>query len=190
VGRTSKLSQDAWAQIERRLAGGAGVRSLAREYGVDASAISRRFSQQTQQVRDLARRLADVQNDVAVLPVQQQHLVLRLADDLRQITGDLTRAASAGSATARHLSERAFREVQTIDHRAPLAETSMATLESATALIRGASEAAHIGLTMLKLFQAPAREAEAARKAEETRVTHIEIVPMQAHPNAASTTNF
>ena len=66
----------------------------------------------------------------------------------------------------------------------------MATLESATALIRGASEAAHIGLTMLKLFQAPAREAEAARKAEETRVTHIEIVPMQAHPNAASTTNF
>ena len=188
MGRTSKLSQDAWAQIERRLAGGAGVRMLAREYGVDASAISRRFSQQTQQVRDLARRLADVQNDVAVLPVQQQHLVLRLADNLRQITGDLTRAASAGSATARHLSERAFRDVQSIDHRAPLTETSMATLESATALIRGASEAALIGLRVLKIFETPAREAEAIRKADEPKVTRIELVPMQAHPVAARNT--
>ncbi len=188
MGRTSKLSQDAWAQIERRLAGGAGVRMLAREYGVDASAISRRFSQQTQQVRDLARRLADVQNDVAALPVQQQHLVLQLVDELRQITGDLTRAARTGAATARHLSERAYRQVQKIDHHAPLTATSMATLEGASALTRCANEAAATGLTMLKLFQAPTREAESIRKAEEPKVTRIELVPMQAHPVVASNT--
>jgi len=177
-------------QIERRLAGGAGVRTLAREYGVDASAISRRFSQQTQQVRDLAQRLAEVQSDVAALPVHQQHLVLQLADELRQITGDLTRAARAGAATARHLSERAYRQVQTIDHHAPLTATSMATLEGASALTRCANEAAHIGLRVLKIFEAPAREVAAARKAEETKVTHIEIVPMQAHPSAAQATNI
>ena len=182
MGRTSKLSGDAWAEIQRRLAGGAGVRSLAREYGVDASAISRRFSQQTQQVRDLARRLAEVQSDVAALPVHQQHLVLQLADELRQITGDLTRAARASSATARELAERAHRQVQKIDHRAPLTETSMATLEGASSLTRCANEAAHIGLRVLKILEAPAREVAAASSAAQPKVTRIEIVPMKGAP--------
>jgi len=177
-------------QIERRLAGGAGVRMLAREFAIDPAAISRRFPQQSQHLRAIAQRLAEVQSDITALPVHQQHLVLQLADELRQITGDLTRAAHAGAATARHLSERAYRQVQTIDHHAPLTATSMATLEGASALTRCANEAAATGLTMLKLFQAPTREAEAARKAEETKVTHIEIVPMQAHPSAAQATNI
>ena len=68
-------------------------------------------------------------------------------------------------------------------------ETSMETLAGAGALIRLSTEAAHIGLRVLKIFESPAREAEAARKAEETKVTHIEIVPMQAHPSAAQATN-
>jgi len=178
VGRTSKLSQDAWAQIERRLAGGAGVRMLAREFAIDPAAISRRFPQQSQHLRAIARRLAEVQNDVASLPVQQQHVVQRLADEIREITCDLTGAARAGSATARELAERAYRQVQKIDHRAPLTETSMAALESASALTSCANEAAHIGLRVLKIFETPAREVAAASSAAQPKVTRVEIVPM------------
>ena len=177
MGRTSKLSQDAWAQIERRLAGGAGVRMLAREFAIDPAAISRRFPQQSQHLRTIARRLAEVQNDVASLPVQQQHVVQRLADEIREITCDLTGAARAGAATSRHLSERAYRQVQTIDHHAPATET-MATLEGASALTRCANEAAHIGLRVLKIFETPAREVAAASSAAQPKVTRVEIVPM------------
>ncbi len=185
MGRTSKLSQDAWAQIERRLAGGAGVRMLAREFAIDPAAISRRFPQQSQHLRAIARRLADVQNDVAALPVQQQHLVLQLADELRHITRNLTGAARAGSATARALSERAYSQAQQIDRCASSTETAMAALEGVGALTRCANEAASIGLKVLKSFKATARGAEEVANAEGTKVTRIEIVPMQPPSVAA-----
>jgi hypothetical protein len=180
VGRTSKLSQDAWAQIERRLAGGAGVRMLAREFAIDPAAISRRFPQQSQHLRELARKLADIQNDVAALPVQQQHLVAQLAAELRQITGDLTGAARAGAATARRLTEQAHRQAIKIDGSAPLTEKSVAAVDSVSALTRCANEAASIGLKVLEVFGETAREAEEAAKGSHTKVRRVEIVPMTA----------
>lgn len=66
------------------------------------------------------------------------------------------------------------------------AEAGMAVKEWCWA--NGFSEAASIGLTMLKLFKVPAREVEAAVKADEPKVTRIELVPMHAHPNAAPST--
>ncbi len=126
-----------------------------------------------------------MKNDVAALPVHQQHLVVQLAVELRRITGELIGTARAGSATARRLSERAYRQVQKIDHCARLTETSLASLESASALTRCSNEAASIGLTMLKLFKAPARVVEAAAKADERMVTRVEVAAMQPSTSGA-----
>jgi hypothetical protein len=180
MGRTSKLSPDSWKTIEQRLLGGAGVRQLAREFAIDPAAISRRFPQQSQHQRGLARRLADIQTDVAALPVQQQHLVAQLAAELRQITGDLTGAARAGAATARRLSEQAHRRAIRIDGRAPLTEKAVAALDDVSALTRCANEAASIGVKVLGVFGETAREAEKAAEGARTKVRRVEIVPMQA----------
>jgi hypothetical protein len=180
MGRTSKLSPDSWKTIERRLLGGAGVRQLAREFAIDPAAISRRFPQQTQHLRALARRLADIQNEVAALPIQQQHLVAQLAAELRPITVDLTGAARAGSATARLLSEQAHRQAIKIDGSAPMAEQSVAALDDVSALTRCANEAASIGLKVLGVFGEAAREAETAAAGARTKVKRVEIVPMKA----------
>jgi hypothetical protein len=180
MGRTSKLSPDSWITIERRLLGGAGVRQLAREFAIDPAAISRRFPQQTQHLRGLARRLADIQNDVAALPVQQQHLVMQLAAELRQITGDLTGAARAGAATARLLSKQAYRQAIKIDCSAPMTEQSVEALDDVSTLTRFANEAAYIGLKVLGVFGETAREAEKAAVGAHNKVERVEIVPMQA----------
>lgn len=171
MGRTSKLSQDAWKQIERRLLGGEGVRALAREFHIDPAAISRRLPQQSQQVRALARRLAEVQQDIAALPVPQQHLVAQLADDLRGISRHLAAAARLGSATAHLLAEQAYQQAQSVGDEAGLRAVAMLT--------RAANEAAVTGLQLLRSNEDTVRDDEAERQRQAQRVTHIEIVPMK-----------
>jgi sugar phosphate isomerase/epimerase len=171
MGRPSKLAPDVWAAIERRLVSGEGVRGLAREYRIDPAAISRRFPQQTQHVRDLARRLADVHTDVAALPASQQHLVVQLADELRSISRHLAAAARLGSQTAVVLAAKAREQVATVNDEASLRAVAMMT--------RIANEAAETGLALLRSNEHAVHEVEAERRRDAQRVTRIEIVPMQ-----------
>jgi len=170
MARKSKLPPDAWAQIERRLLSGEGVRALAREFHIDPAAISRRFPQQSQQVRALARRLADVQQEIAALPVPQQHLVVQFADALREINRNLAAAARLGSATARILAEQAHQQAEAVSDEAGLRAVAMLT--------RTANEAAATGLQLLRSNENVVADEEAERERQARRVTRIEIVPM------------
>lgn len=116
------------------------------------------------------------------MPVPQQHLVAQLADELRAISRHIAAAARLGSQTAEVLASKANEQAATVGDENGLLAVAMLT--------RTANEAAAAGLALLRANEDALREEEAERRRLAKKVTHIEIVPMPANPNAAPTTNF
>ena len=169
MGRPSKLTPAQWAEVERRLVDGEGVRDLAREFGVAHSQITRRFSHQPHQtVRNVAEKLASAQDALAALPTRQQHLAVSLADKLRNISASLACAAELGAATAHRLQALANSEVAKVDDAEPL--TSLENLRGVGVLTKLANDSAATALNLLaanretvqKLNAPPADEEKAA----------------------------
>lgn len=151
MARPSKLTPAQWAEVERRLAEGEGVRDLAREFGCSPSIISRRVSQQSQQVRSVAQQVAAAREHeeraLATLPPARQFQALNLADKLRNISASLASAAELGAATAHRLQSLANSEVQKIDDAQPLA--SLEAMKGVKALTDLANGASSIALNLL-----------------------------------------
>ena len=152
VGRPSKLTPTQWEEIGKRIAAGETRKALAREFGVSASAVCARFSEMPlEQIRKLGVELAQ-------LPPRAQQAAVALADDLRQISGNLAAAARYGSATAHRLQALAHSEVQKIDDANPL--ESVEALKGVSALTRTANESAAMGLALLSANREKAGEQE------------------------------
>lgn len=195
MGRPSKLTPAQWAEIERRLLAGETARKLGPEFGLAESAIRKRFGAQfgaqSARVQTAARKLADANaamdeanTALEALPLAQRQIAITLADDLREISRHLAAAARYGSATAHRLAGIAHGKVQEIDDAAPLTDESVATLKGVAVLTRMANEAATIGVNLLKANEETIREVNAAAKASDSRVTRIEIVPMESMQDA------
>lgn len=150
MGRPSKLTEKQKADIERRLAAGERPIELAREYGVNRSAISRSFSQQTKAVKDVANQIVAAEIALKALPISQQINATNLADQLRSISGHLAGAANYGAATAHRLAGIAHGKVVEIDDAAPLNEESMESLKVVAVLTRTANEASEIAVSLLR----------------------------------------
>jgi ABC-type transporter Mla subunit MlaD len=112
MGRRSKLTPEQWDEIGRRVAAGDSMSALSAEFGVSKSNISGRFSQKTERIRIVANKLVDASKALNGLPESERPLAVRLADDLKSISLNLTRAAKAGSDTAARLAEMANRKVK------------------------------------------------------------------------------
>lgn len=115
MGRPSKLSDKQWGEIGRRLANGEGVNDLSREYRVDKASISRRFSQQTEKLRNLANTIVTTERELDSLPVDQRCCVISLTDQLRGIQTDYARGAASGARTAARLQELAETKTNQIE---------------------------------------------------------------------------
>ena len=150
MGRPSKLTDRQKADIERRLAAGEKPSDLAREYGVNRSAISRSFSQQTKAVKSVANQIVAAEIALKALPIAQQINATNLADQLRSISGHLAGAANFGAATAHRLAGIAHAKVQEIDDAAPLDEASMESLKVVAVLTRTSNEAGSLAIDLLK----------------------------------------
>ena len=144
MGRPSKLTDKQWGEIGRRLTNGEGVNELAREYKVNKAAISRRFSQQTEMLRNLANTIVTADRTLESLPVAQQSCVMNLVDQLKGIQNDYAKAAGAGAKTAAHLAGIAQRkaeklgddvETEALRPIAALAETANKSAAMASNLI-------------------------------------------------------
>lgn len=147
MARPSKLSPAQWAEIERRLHEGEMAAALAREFCISQSQITRRFSQVTQIVAEVAGKVAEARSALAELPPAQQYRALNLADKLRNISVSLASAAELGAATAHRLQSLANSEVQKIDDADPL--SSMENLKGVRALTDLANGASSIALNLL-----------------------------------------
>lgn len=118
-GRPSKLTPEQWGEIGRRVAAGESMGALALEFDVSKSNISGRYSQKAERIRIVANKLVDANRALTSLPESERPLAVRLADDLKSISLNLTRAAKAGSATAAHLAELATERSKSIMRTEP-----------------------------------------------------------------------
>lgn len=147
MGRPSKLSPQQWSEVERRLAAGEKAADLAKEFGVNASQITRRVTQVSQSIRNVAEQVAQAQTALAELPVAQQYAAISLAEKLRNISASLASAAELGARTAHRLQALANTEVGKVDDVNPL--SSVENLKGVSALTKLANDSASIALNLL-----------------------------------------
>jgi len=174
MARPSKLSPEQWREIERRHAAGEGASDLAREHGVHPSQITRRVTQVSQKVRNVAQSLAKAQSELAELPVAQQYAAISLADKLRSISSSLASAAELGAKTAHRLHALANAEVAKVDDAEPL--QSLDALRGVGVLTKLANDSAQIAVGLLTANRETMRE-EARPPAAETAQSGVLMVP-------------
>lgn len=147
MGRPSKLTDEQWAQIERRLLDGEPRRALAREYGVSETAIRLKLSSQISEIKSVANQLVTAQTALQKLPITSQITTQSYAARLMSLSNHVLSAADYGAATAHRLSALAHSEVEKIDDANPLA--SGESLRGVAALTSLANESAKIALNLL-----------------------------------------
>lgn len=158
MGRKSKITEKQRADIERRLSAGEKPSDLAREYGVNRSAISRGFSQQLKAVKAVANQIVTAEVALRALPVAQQLSAISLADQLRAMSGHVAGAAVLGAATAHKLAGIANSQVAKIDPDAPM--ESQDVLQAISALTKMSNDAASVPMALMTLNKDAMREPE------------------------------
>jgi hypothetical protein len=149
MARPSKLSPQQWSEIERRLSEGEAASDLAREFKVHPSQITRRVTQVSQKVRNVAEQVAQAQDALAELPTAQQYHALSLAEKLRGISSSLASAAELGAKTSHRLMALANDQVNKVDDAEPLSEQSIASLKNVSVLTKLGTDSASIALNLL-----------------------------------------
>lgn len=177
MGRPSKLTDAQWEAIGKRLLSGESAASLAREFGVDRAAITRRFSQRNATIKTVAKQIVETERALSFLNASEQIAACSLADELRAISNHLAGAARFGAATAHRLSGIAHGKVAEIDDAAITAPESIEALKSVAVLTKMANESSEIALNLLKANKETVDELNRPRNPEND-VTRIELVPM------------
>lgn len=150
MGRPSKLTDQQWEQLHKRLLAGEKAAALGREFGVSSAAISTRFSKRIETVKAVANQVVVAEQEFRKLTVPEQLAALTLMDDLRAISTHLAGAAKYGAASAHRLAGIANAHVQKIDDASPLTdEESLKSLRSIAALTKVANECSVIGRDVL-----------------------------------------
>jgi hypothetical protein len=179
VGRPSKLTDAQWEQIGKRLLAGESAGSLAREFGVDKAAISRRFSQRNATIKTVAKQIVETDRALSFLNASEQIAARSLADDLKAISEHMAGAARFGAATAHRLSGIAHSKVAEIDDAEITAPASIEALKSVAVLTKMANESSEIAVNLLRANKETIDELNKPKKPE-SDVTRIELVPMHA----------
>lgn len=165
MGRKSALTPEQWAEIERRhLIDRESVNSLAKMFGVDESTIRKKINPNRSERGKTAKplqvlalekvnadkRVKDISEQIAALPVARQEIVGELARKLSSVSNHLASAAEFGAATAHRLAGIAHCKVAEIDDAAPLNRESLEALRGIAVLTKMANESSEIGVNLLR----------------------------------------
>jgi hypothetical protein len=148
MGRPSKLSEKQWAEIEKRILDGEPPAALAKEYGVNRSALTRRLSQHVRNIKQVANQIVETDVALRALPVAQQVAAINLADELKAISGHLASAGKYGAMTAHRLSAIAHSQTDKIDDVDPM--SSQDALQGIAGLTKMANSASEIAINLLR----------------------------------------
>lgn len=146
-GRKSKLSEQQWNEIRKRLLAGEKTRDIAREFSMAESTIRERFSDEISKIKTVANQIVTTEKVLHSLPISAQIATLALADDLRSISSHLSSAARFGAATAHRLSGIAHAQVAKVDDADPM--ESQETLQAIAALTKMSNDASKLGLDLI-----------------------------------------
>jgi hypothetical protein len=149
MGRTSKLTEKQWKEVDDRLRNGEKPLLLAKEYKISKSLVYDRLSGKVQKEKVLAHKILTVENEFKALPISGQVSVINFLDDLRAISSNLAGAARNGSMTAFRLSSIAAKHVDKIDDDNPM--ESQENLQAISALTKMTNDAASLGINLINL---------------------------------------
>jgi hypothetical protein len=136
MGRKSKLTEEQWADLFRRVMNGESRRALGDEYGLSEASIRQREAKsgKTQEVQKVARMIVETDAALKSLPIDAQINAQNLAAKLRSISASLASAADLGAKTAHRLQALANSEVAKVDDANPM--SSLESLKGVSALTR------------------------------------------------------
>ena len=147
MARPSKLTDKQWSEVERRHLAGETLRGLAKEFGVTDTAIRKRISSQTKEIKEVAAQIVATEQRFAALPVSSQISARTLADELKAISHHMASAAKYSAMTSHRLSALANVETDKIDDANPL--SNEAALKGVAALTRMSNDAAVVPLGLM-----------------------------------------
>lgn len=149
MGRRSKLTEQQWEFVGKRLLAGEKARQLAKEFGVAESTVRERFSDVNGKIKAVANQIVATDSALKALPISAQIAAISLADDLKAMSTHLAGAGKFGAATAHRLSGIAHSKVQEIDDAKPLDAESLESLKGVAILTKMANEASTIAVNLL-----------------------------------------
>lgn len=147
MGRKSKLTDEQWQEVERRLLDGEATRSIARDVEVSEAAIRARKSAHVAQVKSVANQVVAAEQAMRALPISAQVSAQNYAAKLRSLMDHTIDAATYGAATSHRLAAIANAELQKVDDANPFA--SMDSLRAIGALTELANKSGAMGLAVL-----------------------------------------
>lgn len=147
MGRSSKLTEMQWAEVERRVLEGESYRSLAKEFGVSEAAIRQRVSSRAKEIKSVAEQIVNTEQRLAALPISSQLTTVNLAAKLRAISENMAGAAHYGAMTAHRLNGLAHAQLDKIDDADPM--QSQEALQTISGLTKMANQASEIPLNLL-----------------------------------------
>lgn len=124
-GRPPKLDDRQKGEIGRRLASGEKaadlIRELKKKHGItiSRSRFSELFSDKIDGIQQLATELSSIEQKVSSLPLSEQCSIRTLADQMKEIGGNLMRAAGHSSKTVETLSDIASRQALKLNRDDP-----------------------------------------------------------------------
>jgi ABC-type transporter Mla subunit MlaD len=148
MARPSKLTDQQWSEIEKRLLNGESAASLSRAFKISKASVSSRFSERVQNVKSVAHQLVAADKAFSLLNVSEQIAARSLADDLKAISTHLAGAAKFGSMTAHRLSGIAHAQAEKVDDAEP--EKSTEALQRIGVLTKMANASSEIGINLLR----------------------------------------
>lgn len=149
MARPSKLTESQWHDIEKRMLAGEKAAALAKEYGVDRAAITRKVTPSVRNVKTVANQLLNAETALKQLPITQQIATLSLVDELRAISTNLASAAKYGAVNANRLSNLANQQLNTVTDENLMTGEGLIALKTVSALTDLANEASKVPLGLL-----------------------------------------
>ena len=149
MARTSKLTEAQWHDIEKRMLAGEKAAALAKEFGIDRAAITRRITPSVRNVKTVANQLLSAETALKQLPITQQIATLSLVDELRAISTNLASAAKYGAVNANRLSGLANAQLNTVTEENLMTGEGLMVLKAVAGLQEMANEASKVPLGLL-----------------------------------------
>lgn len=171
MARKSKLSEDQWAEIERRMLAGESARSIAKDFKISEAGIRAHSCARVETIKVVADQLATAQTSLKKLPITAQIAANNLAQELFTMRQNLARGASLSAATAHRLHAIANAQVQKIDDADPV--SGLAVLSTVAAFTKVANLA---GETALRLVS-DNRDSMKRQEEQEANVVDVTAVP-------------
>jgi len=150
MGRRAAVKESEWAEIGKRVLAGESMRALAKEYGVSDTAIRKKFSVRTKEIKSVANQLVAAEISLQNLDYSSQRLARTMADRLLSISDDMASAAMHAASSVNVLSGIANRMTHKLNKDGPQDDADIEAIKHLAYVTRTSNDAAVIPLALLK----------------------------------------